>query len=127
MRMTFWRKKVCSDRATAEFKGNSVPIERKLPRTGVGDEGTSTSLVGPWLTAGCSPTMVSGERCPICSVPRERFEGSSMVTSVTRDSVDSWGVGGISAVAVISSRTSSMLIPAFVLPSPSEAVARIDE
>ena len=50
-----------------------------------------------------------------------------MATSVTRDRVDSWGRGGISAVGIMSSRTSSVIIPAFVLPSPSAAVARIDE
>ena len=104
--MRFWRRKVCSDGVTAEFKGDNVPIGRKMPRTGVDDEGTSTSLEGAWLTVECSPKMA---------------------TSVTRDSVDSWGGGGISAVAVISPRTSSMLIPAFGPPSPSAAVARIDE
>ena len=58
----------------------------------------------------------------MCSVPRERVDKSSMATSVTGDSGDSWG--GMSVVAIISLRTpkveevsSSMLIP----------VARIDK
>ena len=90
---------MCLDRATAQFKGNSIPIERP----GVGEEGTSSSFEGVWLTAECPTTMASGGRCSMCLVPRECVEDSSMATSVSGDSGES--CGGIAAVAVISSRT----------------------
>ena len=82
-----------------EFKGNSIPMGR--PR--VGEEETSTSLEGVWLNAECSIIMTSGGRWSMCSVPKERVDKSSMATSVTGDSGDSWG--GMSVVAIISLRT----------------------